>query len=264
MSLGLRTRQCGALLGVAMLLSCAPYGKSRQDNRIGSLPEPPTAVAPPDNGVAPPQVRLLEQGPPLPVEARPQSQLDAWSRSMSNELNIPRTALQAYGYAARSLQITAPECGLGWPLLAGIGTIETAHGRYGGATLDATARPSTDIRGLPLNGSDGVKRIWDTDGGAIDGDSVFDRAVGPLQFIPSTWAKWAADADGDGVANPDDMDDAALAAGTYLCHEGGDLRRPDRFWAAMLDYNESHDYVQDVLDHADQYGRASRTLSVEW
>ena len=57
------------------------------------------------------------------------------------------------------------------------------------------------IIGLPLDGSHGVKRIEDTDDGRLDGDPVFDRAIGPLQFIPTTWEDWASDADGDGVAD---------------------------------------------------------------
>ena len=46
----------------------------------------------------------------------------------------------------------------------------------------------------------GKFRVWrgDTDGGELDKDTVYDRAVGPMQFIPSTWAVVKVDADGDG------------------------------------------------------------------
>lgn len=268
MSLRGRGRRSWLLLGVAptmvLAVSCASLVDPRSASQVGILPDPPPAVAPPDPGVEPPRVRLLEPGgPPVPVRERPQSQLVAWSESMSDELNIPRAALQAYGYTARYLEATAPDCGLSWTVLAGIGSVESSHGRYGGAGLDGTGRPSKPIRGLPLDGREGVKRVEDTDGGELDGDEVFDRAVGPLQFIPATWAKWSIDADVDGVADPDDIDDAALAAGGYLCAEGGNLRDSDGFWTALLAYNQSEQYAQDVLDRADQYGRRSQLLRDE-
>ncbi|WP_243789989.1 lytic murein transglycosylase [Saccharopolyspora gloriosae] len=268
MSQQLSTRRPWRLAGVvpmiALLVSCAPEPTTRQQNQPSVQAEPPTAVAPPDGGVAPSPLTVLPAGtPPLPTTERPQLQLEAWSESMSDELNIPRAALQAYGYAARAAETSHPGCGLGWTTLAGIGAIESSHGRFNGARLDETGRPSIPIIGLPLDGSHGVKRIEDTDGGLLDGDPVFDRAIGPLQFIPTTWERWASDADGDGVADPHDIDDAALAAAQYLCTVGGDMNDPDRFWVALLDYNESHDYGQDVLNYADHYGKTSRTLGAE-
>ncbi|GAA4850856.1 lytic transglycosylase domain-containing protein [Saccharopolyspora rosea] len=243
---------------LAVLTSCTAV---TPESRTPVHFQPPPAIAPPDPGVLPPEVALLAPGgPPVPPENRPQAQLGDWSESMADPLNIPRAALQAYGYAQRSLERSDPGCGLSWTLLAGIGAVESSHGRHGGAKLDATGRPSHPIIGPALDGSDGIKRIDDTDGGRLDGDQVWDHAVGPLQFIPITWEKWAVDADGDGVADPQDIDDAALTAGRYLCSVGGDLRQPDRFWAALLTYNESHDYGQEVLDWADYYGRQSHTL----
>ncbi|GAA2813177.1 lytic transglycosylase domain-containing protein [Saccharopolyspora taberi] len=247
---------------MTLLVSCAPPPTSRESPVTTT--ELPSATAPPDPGVPPPDVRLLPaDAPRLTPEARPQNQLTTWSESLADPLNIPRAALQAYGYASRSLERTAPDCRISWTVLAGIGAVESSHGRHGGAKLDLTGRPSSAIIGLPLDGSPGVKRIDDTDGGRLDGDTRWDRAVGPLQFIPATWQKWAADADGDGVADPHDIDDAALAAGTYLCDSaGGDLRDPDRFWKALMTYNESRAYGQEVLDYADHYGRRSRELPV--
>lgn len=221
--------------------------------------EPPPASAPPDPGVDPPEVRLHEPGDGTrPPESRPQAQLGQWAESLSAELNIPRTALQAYGYTARQLERDGPGCHLSWTVLAGVGSVESGHGRYGGAQLDATGRSSPEIRGLPLDGSEGVRQIPDTDGGAWDDDPVWDRAVGPLQFIPDTWREWGVDADADGEADPHDIDDAAMAAGRYLCSQGVDLSDRDDFWTALLRYNASRDYVEEVVAWADHYGRTSR------
>ncbi|MEV0089176.1 lytic murein transglycosylase [Saccharopolyspora sp. NPDC050642] len=248
---------------ITLLASCAPQVPTSSTRSSGEFALP-SAVAPPDPGVDPPSVRLLAPGgSPLPVSARPQGQLAGWSESMADELNIPRAALQAYGYAQQLIAANSPNCGLSWSVLAGIGAVESSHGRYGGARLDETGRPSIPVIGLPLDGSTGVKRIPDTDGGEFDGDRVWDRAVGPLQFIPSTWRDWQYDADGDGVADPQDIDDAAVAAGNYLCSVGGDLRDPERFWKALLTYNESRSYGQEVLDYADYYGKASRRIPSE-
>ncbi|MCI2420692.1 lytic transglycosylase domain-containing protein [Saccharopolyspora sp. K220] len=241
-----------------LLASCTPLTTS---SRGGAGFVPPLATAPPTPGVEPPPVQLLVAGgPPVAPDARPQQQLATWAESMSDELNIPRAALQAYGYAQQSIATAMPRCGLTWSLLAAIGQVESSHGRHGGARLDETGRPTRPIIGLPLDGTGGVRRIPDTDGGDLDGDQVWDRAVGPLQFIPTTWHRWQVDADGDGVADPQDTDDAALTAGRYLCSAGGDLRDPDRFWSALLTYNQSRSYGQEVLDYADYYGRTSREL----
>ena len=131
---------------------------------------------------------------------------------------IPEVAKEAYEGAA-----AAAGCGVPWSLLAAIGRVESNHGRFAGATLLSDGRSDPPIVGIPLDGRPGVARITDTDGGRHDGDAVYDRAVGPMQFIPGTWAMFATDGDRDGKADPFDLDDAAAAAATYLCRAGGDL-----------------------------------------
>jgi hypothetical protein len=84
---------------------------------------------------------------------------------------------------------------------------------------------------------------------------VYDRAVGPMQFIPSTWSIYGTDGDGDGVANPFDVNDAALTAARYLCAAGGDLRTHQGQVAAVLAYNHSDEYLAQVLALADAYRR---------
>jgi membrane-bound lytic murein transglycosylase B len=166
---------------------------------------------------------------------------------------VPEAALGAYRSAAERLRRSDPGCGLDWSLLAGIGRVESDHGRFGGAQLgsDGIARP--EIRGIPLDGRPGVARILDTEGGRLDGDTVYDRAVGPMQFIPGTWALVGADGDLDGQANPHDIDDAALAAALYLCAGTGPLSNEPGARAALFRYNRSEEYGSLVLAISDAY-----------
>jgi hypothetical protein len=161
---------------------------------------------------------------------------------------IPARAVQAYQAAA-----TAAGCGLPWTLLAAIGRVESNHGRFGGATLLADGRSDPPIVGIPLDGRPDVAVIRDTDGGRYDADKTYDRAVGPMQFIPSSWASFGVDGDGDGKADPFDLDDAATAAGKYLCRAGGDLSTVTGQRNAVYSYNRSTSYVDQVLALAAEY-----------
>ncbi|WP_408014621.1 lytic transglycosylase domain-containing protein [Rhodococcus xishaensis] len=197
-------------------------------------------------------------GAPLPsidvnAPGRTANLLHDWSAPLSESLAISSTALEAYGYAAAVMAATRPACGLGWTTLAGIGAVESKHGTYGGAHVDSDGQVNPPIRGVPLDGSAGVADIPDTDGGAMDGDATHDRAMGPLQFIPETWARWGVDANGDGVVDPDNIDDAALTAARYLCARGGDLTTEDGWTAALMAYNLSGEYLLDVRERAAAY-----------
>jgi membrane-bound lytic murein transglycosylase B len=159
---------------------------------------------------------------------------------------IPRTALDAYVNAATRANAQDPACKLPWPLLAGIGRVESDHGRYGGAVLYSDGTSSIKILGIPLDGSRSAT-ITDTDGGRLDGDTTYDRAVGPMQFIPSTWASYGADGNGDGKIDPFNVFDAALAAAHYLCAAGGDLSTAPGQARAVLAYNHSSAYLAEVV-----------------
>nr|WP_245790317.1 lytic transglycosylase domain-containing protein [Streptomyces monashensis] len=67
-----------------------------------------------------------------------------------------------------------------------------------------------------------------------------------MQFIPSTWARWGADGNGDGRSDPNNVYDAALAAGRYLCAGGRDLSNPADLDRAILGYNHSDAYLRTV------------------
>lgn len=193
--------------------------------------------------------------PPIDINApgRTADQLHDWSAGLADPIGIGDTALEAYGYAAAVMAETNPQCGIGWTTLAGIASVESGHGTHGGSTVGLTGEVTPAIRGIPLDGGPGVAEIPDTDGGVMDGDPVFDRAMGPLQFIPETWKRWGVDANGDGVADPDNIDDAALTAARYLCARGGDLTTPEGWHAALMAYNLSGEYLALVRDRASAY-----------
>ena len=146
------------------------------------------------------------------------------------QTGIPARALRAYVAAAAMANDSAPMCGIGWNTVAAVGSVESAHGTYGGGSLNAAGQSSGPIVGPSLDG-DGFAAIADTDAGVLDGDARWDHAVGPMQFIPTTWQLAGRDGNGDGTADPFNIDDAALSAATYLCAHGRDLstaRRMDR------------------------------------
>jgi hypothetical protein len=95
--------------------------------------------------------------------------------------------------------------------------------------------------------------IGDSDDGQWDGDTSYDRAMGPMQFIPTTWRSYAIDADGNGTTDPFNINDAALAAANYLCVAGGNLRTDAGQRRAVLAYNHSDEYVAQVLALARAY-----------
>ncbi len=178
--------------------------------------------------------------PPLTTsDAAPAS--PARTADVRSQSGIPATVLRAYRAAEASVGRTDPGCRLPWELLAAIGKVESGQAR--GGAVDRNGTTLGRITGPPLNGQ-GFALIRDTDGGAHDGDTVYDRAVGPMQFLPSTWARWGADGNGDGRADPNNIFDAALAAGHYLCAGDRNLSRAADLDRAILSYNYSRSYLR--------------------
>lgn len=186
-----------------------------------------------------------------PVGSTSGSDIAGWVAKVSGTTGIPARAVQAYGNAELVLRASEPRCHLSWNTLAGIGRVESNHGQYGGARLAADGTETKPIIGVPLNGSPGVRNIPDTDHGLLDGDPVYDHAVGPMQFLPATWRRYA-----DPGADPQNIDAAAVAAGRYLCAGGRDLATARGWWAAVLSYNDSINYAQKVFGLADSYSRS--------
>jgi membrane-bound lytic murein transglycosylase B len=179
----------------------------------------------------------------------------AWVVPADGAPAIPALTLRAYREAAAWAAGFDPDCRLPWPVLAGIGRIESNHGLFGGPAtrFSAGGTVSPRITGPPLDGN-GVARIPDSDGGRWDGDATWDRAVGPMQFIPTTWASLGRDGNGDRVADPNNLFDAAVSAAGYLCLSGdGDLGDPARLRQAIYSYNHSWPYVDAVLGWARLY-----------
>jgi hypothetical protein len=160
--------------------------------------------------------------------------------------DIPPAYLALYRTAVRDRCATLP-----WALLAAIGKIESDHGRTGGAHLEPDGRVEPKIIGVALDGASESQQVRDTDDGVFDGDGIYDRAVGPMQFVPSTWASTGLDASGDGLADPHNAVDAVHAAASYLCSVGAD--DPSRIRDAVWAYNHSWEYVDAVLAQASRY-----------
>ena len=162
-------------------------------------------------------------------------------------------ALDAYLNAEGLLAEKWGSCNLEWWMIAGVARIESWHGRFGGRSLRADGRVDRPIIGIALDGGPGVRAMVDTDRGVYDGDVVWDRAVGPLQFIPETWLRRGRDGNDDGRTDPQNLYDAAYSAGRYLCALGGDLSTRASLSAAYFGYNTSTEYVNDVTGHAYEY-----------
>lgn len=202
-------------------------------------------------GTALPQARSLPSG----------SDVRLWAERVGPATDIPVRTLIAYVNADLATRAENPGCNLTWATLAGIGRVESHHGHFRGTRVTEQGTLTKPIIGVPLDGSPGVQAISDTDGGRLDGDLRWDRAVGSMQFLPTTWSKWAKRASGDGAPpDPQNVDDAALTAARYLCASGGDLATGEGWWKAVFTYNKSLQYGRDVYSGADAYARKVEEL----
>ncbi|MFH9007248.1 lytic transglycosylase domain-containing protein [Streptomyces afghaniensis] len=177
--------------------------------------------------------------------------------SGTSEAGIPATVLDAYKKAEAALRDSKPGCNLPWQLLAAIGRVESGQAR--GGRVNAEGTTISPILGPQLDGN-GFALIKDTDNGAYDGNSTYDQAVGPMQFIPSTWAWAGRDANGDGKKDPNNIYDAALAAGHYLCRNNRDLSDQNDLDRAILSYNNSREYLNLVMRWLDYYRKGTHEV----
>jgi hypothetical protein len=211
------------------------------------------------NAGAPAAVELPGPAPRGDGGPRPSSDPTAVARGVTASAlardGIPSVALTAYQDAAARERGRAPSCGIDWSLIAAIGRVESDHGQFAGALLGVDGTSTPKIVGIALDGQ-GTALIRDTDNGRLDRDTVYDHAVGPMQFIPSTWRSYGVDGNGDGRADPFNVFDAAAAAADYLCAAGGELTTAAGQARAVLSYNHSSAYVATVLQLQRAYAGA--------
>ena len=179
-----------------------------------------------------------------------------WASRTADATGIPELAVLAYAAAVIRSAEVYPECGLGWNTLAGIGLVESDHGRHDGSIIRDDFVVDPPIYGVVLDGGD-TANIPDSDDGAIDGITDFDRAVGPMQLIPQTWASWPSDGNGDGNPDPQNIADAAIAAANHLCRASGGMSTPSGWRAGIAAYNAGDDYSSGVAQAATRYLDAS-------
>ncbi len=229
-----------ATLLVGLLFVVVSLGSTRAEPlQIARIVVP---AAPP---LAPPSAaHSLGQTAPV-VSAR-------WVADTAAAAGIPEPAVRAYAAATLQLARTDPACHLGWTTLAGLGWVESQHGTIGGRSVAADGRPDRPILGPVLDGSHRLAAVHAANG-------AWERAVGPMQFLPSTWDTWSSDGDGDGRSDPQDLDDASLGAARYLCASGQDLATGEGWSAAVRSYNHSDAYVREVYGAASAY--AARAAS---
>ncbi len=174
--------------------------------------------------------------PPPPVVTRPTPPLP--TNMAASPIAVPDINITAYKNAERILATENPTCNMPWTLIAGIGRVESSHANNGKA--DANGELLAPIYGPALDGSlSGNQVITDGNG--------YVRAEGPMQFLPETWRKYGVDGNGDGKADPQNLFDAALTTGKYLCDGNLDMRDLGQQNKAILRYNNSIAYVANVM-----------------
>lgn len=212
---------------------------------------PVAAVSPTAPDTTGPVVFAIDRAPTAfhIAEAAPSAPPPPMVVSAPGALGIPSVALAAYRSAEQKMAVAAPGCGVSWNLLAGIGRIESGHAS--GGAVDARGTAVVPIYGPALDGTlPGNEVILQSTTG---NRPTYARAMGPMQFLPGTWARYAADGKGDGTADPQNLFDATLAAARYLCSGGLNLRDPAQVMSAILRYNNSMAYAQNVLGWAAAY-----------
>lgn len=238
-------------LGAALAFAFAPQVPVAPTESTGVAQTPDATAAPAfaTQAAAPQQATALA-GPGL------NDRVDAqWATDTAAATGIPIQALVAYAGAVIGAVESFPECTIGWNTVAGIGKVESDHGRHDGAVIQPDGHVEPLIFGVPLTGGD-VENIPDTDGGEFDGTAAFDRAIGPMQIIPQTWRSWPADGNGDGVPDPHNIYDAAISAANYLCHADSDWISGDGWRAGVRAYNSHSDYAAAVASATQKYADA--------
>lgn len=183
---------------------------------------------------------------------------------------VPPLAARAYVNAAQRAFAENPECAIPLDYLAAFGKIESQHGAAGGGVIQESGDVLPKVLGPPLNGGPfgdhTLAVIRDTDNGEWDSDTVWDRAVGPMQFIPTTWRAMARDGNDDGLTDPHNFFDATYGAAIYLCHgasrvEGGITSEAGQR-AGAFGYNQHTPYVDAIMQQKAEYAPFVAAISM--
>ncbi|MFI0169343.1 lytic transglycosylase domain-containing protein [Streptomyces sp. NPDC017095] len=253
---GAATTAVAAAAVAALSASQAP-GVAGEDERPATAGASTASVADSDGNATGNSPYYTDLPPLHSPQPSPSSAVGTSVSRSGGEAGIPATVLDAYQKAAAELRTAKPGCNLPWQLLAAIGNVESGQAR--GGQVDAGGTTLRPILGPQLDGN-GFALIPDTDGGAYDSNSAYDQAVGPMQFIPSTWAWAGRDGNGDGKKDPNNVYDAALAAGHYLCRNDWDLAHEPDLHRAILSYNNSQDYLDLVLNWMEYYRKGTHSV----
>ena len=126
--------------------------------------------------------------------------------------------------------------GIPWQIFWGLHAEETDLGQNLGGTQIISVLPKQQ---LPYFHQICRELHWDPQ--QVYGS--YKGAIGPFQFIPETWVRNAIDANGDGVKDPFDVEDAAYSAANYLLRKGGGSNLKKAIWH----YNQDNSYVKRVM-----------------
>jgi murein DD-endopeptidase MepM/ murein hydrolase activator NlpD len=202
----------------------APAGGVKRNQTVG---EP----NPGDGGIAAPSATAGDQPPAeggsggsqfsqggAPTSANPSATIASFGPAPIGVPNFVIDSFEIPPFLLPIYQACGTEYGIPWEVLASINKIETAFGTN-------------------LNVSSA-------------------GAVGWMQFLPSTWATWGVDANGDGRKDPYNPVDAICAAARYLKASGGS----GDLYNAILAYNHADWYAQEVLTYARAYGKLPSNL----
>lgn len=172
--------------------------------------------------------------------------------------DIPRIVLEAYQHAAEVFATTDPACKISWQDLAALGRIESGNAQHGSTRLAADGETTPPILGPPLDGTAGNQALAKPAGLAYDdGSGPWERAVGPMQFLPTTWAVYGMVGIADHtVPDPNNAFDASMGAANVLCHDAWPqgMESLAGIKQAYFSYNHSASYVAEALANALDYG----------
>jgi hypothetical protein len=264
---GRRVRRAITIISVLAAIAVVLTTTGVVGRRTSSHPRADRVAAAAGHGTAAPDAPA--GAPPAAVDPGAAAP-DAVVRNVSTSegygdrlVDAPAAAVAAYQRAATVIDAAAP-CNLDWLVLAAIGRLASNHGQGDDLshriTVQGRIRPV--LVGRPLNGRGGRSQVSDTDAGELDGNPRWDAPLGPMGLLPGTWSQVAVDADGDGVRNVQDLDDATLGAAVLLCASGKDLAHAKALRRSLRAYDATPHFARTVRRLVDEYRAETAAAAV--